>query len=58
MFNTLPSGSPGELAKAYLLPHTSVSVKLPAKAGADTKVEFFPASRYGYKGDRYITSLQ
>lgn len=58
MFNTLPSGSPGDLSKTYLLPHTSVSVKLPAKAGADTKVEFYPASRYGYKGERYITSLQ
>lgn len=58
MFNTLPSGSPGELKKTYLLPHTSVSVPLSVKAEADTKVEFFPASRYGYKGERYISTLQ
>ncbi|MEB6380715.1 fimbria/pilus chaperone family protein [Leclercia adecarboxylata] len=55
-FTSLPSGQQGSLKNTYLLPHTSMTVTLPDKA--DTKVEFYPASRYGYKGERYTASLQ
>lgn len=55
-FTTLPSGRSGALEKTYLLPHTSMNVKLPTTT--DTKVEFYPASRYGYQGERYITTIQ
>jgi len=44
------------LNNTYLLPQTSMTVALPNSA--DTKVEFYPASRYGYKGERYIASMQ
>lgn len=54
-FTSLPSGRAGTLNKTYLLPHTSMTVKLPH--AADTKVEFYPASRYGYKGERQISPL-
>ncbi|WP_368540655.1 fimbria/pilus chaperone family protein [Enterobacter soli] len=56
MYTGLPSGKGGTLDKAYILPHTSVTVKL--AASGDTKVEFYPASRYGYKGERYTTSIK
>lgn len=55
-FTSLPSGRPGTLKNTYLLPHSSMTVTLPDKA--DSKVEFYPASRYGYKGERYIAPLQ
>lgn len=55
-FTSLPSGKQGKLPKTYLLPHSSMMVTLTNKA--DTKVEFYPASRYGYKGERYIAPLQ
>lgn len=55
-FTTLPSGQQGTLNKTYLLPQTSMTIALPNSA--DTQVEFYPASRYGYKGDRYIAPLQ
>lgn len=55
-FTSLPSGKAGALNKTYLLPHTSMTVNLPS--ASDTKVEFYPASRYGYKGERYISSLK
>lgn len=55
-FTTLPSGKADALPQTYILPHKSVLVNLPAST--DTKVEFYPASRYGYKGDRYTTTLE
>lgn len=55
-FTTLPSGQQGALKNTYLLPHTSTTVALPNKA--DTEVHFYPASRYGYKGEKYIAPLQ
>ena len=55
-YTTLPSGKGGALPQAYILPHKSVVVKLPSSS--DTKVEFYPASRYGYKGERYTTTLE
>ncbi|HCN98337.1 fimbria/pilus chaperone family protein [Leclercia adecarboxylata] len=55
-FTVLPSGKHGALNNTYLLPHSSMTVTLPAKA--DTQVEFYPASRYGYKGERYMAPLQ
>lgn len=55
-FTSLPSGRTGALNKTYLLPHTSMTVALPDTA--DNKVEFYPASRYGYKGERQISPLQ
>ncbi|TLU66578.1 fimbrial chaperone protein [Enterobacter sp. MF024] len=55
-FTSLPSGKQGSLKNTYLLPHTSMTLALPNKS--DTKVEFYPASRYGYKGERYIAPLQ
>ena len=55
-FKSLPSGKSGTLTSTYLLPNRSMSVKMP-DAG-DSKVEFYPASRYGYKGERYTASIQ
>lgn len=55
-FTALPSGQQGMLNKTYLLPQTSLTVALPNSA--DTQVEFYPASRYGYKGERYLAPLQ
>lgn len=55
-FSTLPSRKSGTLNKTYLLPHTSITVPLPDRL--DSQVEFYPASRYGYKGERYVASLR
>ena len=55
-FTSLPSGHEGDLKNTYLLPHTSMTVELPNVG--DNKVEFYPASRYGYKGEKYIASIQ
>lgn len=55
-FIARPSGRQGSLNKTYLLPGASVKVALPGKG--DTEIEFYPASRYGYKGEKYITPLQ
>ncbi|AYA13554.1 fimbria/pilus chaperone family protein [Enterobacter roggenkampii] len=55
-FKTLPSGKSGVLDKTYILPHTSIKTILPNFS--DNKVEFYPASRYGYKGDRFTTDLK
>lgn len=55
-FKTLPSNKTDTLNKTYLLPHTSTTVQL--SANTDTKVEFYPASRYGYKGQIYTTELK
>lgn len=55
-FKTLPSGKSGELHKTYLLPHSSVTTALPV--AQDTQVEFYPASRYGYRGNKYQTDLK
>lgn len=55
-FKTLPSGKAGFLDKTYLLPHTSTTVKLATLA--DTQVEFYPATRYGYKGTVFTAALQ
>ena len=55
-FTSLPSRQQGRLQNTYLLPHTSMTVALPNKT--DSQIEFYPASRYGYKGERYIAPLQ
>ncbi|QLN20719.1 fimbria/pilus periplasmic chaperone [Escherichia coli] len=55
-FKTLPSGKPGNLSKTYLLPHTSTIATLPD--ATDKQVEFYPASRYGYRGNKYLTDLK
>lgn len=55
-FKTLPSGRSGKLDKTYLLPHTRTVVALPF--ASDSQVEFYPATRYGYKGDAYTTELK
>ncbi|EEU1438457.1 fimbria/pilus chaperone family protein [Escherichia coli] len=54
-FRTLPSGASGSLNRTYMLPHTTLSVDLPS--GKDDTVEFYPASRYGYRGDKFQTEL-
>lgn len=55
-FKLLPSGKQGALKNTYLLPHSSMTVEVPATT--DTQVEFYPASRYGYKGERHTAPLQ
>ncbi|MFQ0834510.1 fimbria/pilus chaperone family protein [Citrobacter gillenii] len=55
-FKTLPSKKAGALNKTYMLPHTSTTVALPAPT--DTQVEFYPASRYGYKGQIQVADLK
>lgn len=54
-FTFLPSGQHGAFKNTYLLPHTTMTLALPDKG--DNKVEFYPASRYGYKGDKYIAPI-
>jgi P pilus assembly chaperone PapD len=55
-FTSLPSGQQGTLKNTYLLPHTSMTIALPNSN--DNKVEFYPASRYGYKGERFIAPIK
>ncbi|UMX93545.1 fimbria/pilus chaperone family protein [Escherichia coli] len=55
-FKTLPSGKTGAINKTYFLPHTSTTTAL--TNATDTKVEFYPASRYGYRGNKYVTDLK
>lgn len=55
-FITYPSGKDGTLPATYILPGSRINVKLPGSS--DTKVTFFPASRYGYKGASYTTALK
>lgn len=56
VIKTLPSNKTGALNKTYMLPHTSTTVKLPT--ATDTQIEFYPASRYGYKGESQIAQLK
>lgn len=53
---TLPSKKMTALTKTYMLPHSSETVSLPSTT--DTKVEFYPASRYGYKGESKTAELK
>jgi P pilus assembly chaperone PapD len=55
-FISYPSGKEGSLPTTYVLPGTSVTVKLPQPT--DSKIKFFPASRYGYTGDSFTAALQ
>ncbi|MCU6669792.1 fimbria/pilus chaperone family protein [Enterobacteriaceae bacterium H4N4] len=55
-FTALPSGKGGVLKQTFLLPGASFTVKLPASN--DTQIEFYPASRYGYKGERFVATIQ
>ena len=55
-FISWPSGKEGRLPTTYVLPGSRVTVKLPQMT--DTKIKFFPASRYGYTGESYTTALQ
>lgn len=55
-FISMPSGKEGHLPATYILPGTHITVKLPQTT--DSKIKFFPASRYGYTGESYTTALQ
>lgn len=56
----LPSGTIQKLDKTYILPGQKMTAK-PQKMAAnatDKKVEFYPATRYGYKVDKFIADIK
>lgn len=55
-FKTFPSGKAGALSKTYLLPHSSMTAELPT--ATDGKIEYYPASRYGYRGNKFQADLK
>ncbi|EOX8517452.1 fimbria/pilus chaperone family protein [Salmonella enterica] len=55
----LPSGSQAELSKTYILPGEKLTTRSKNKiTAADKKIEIYPATRYGYKVQSYITDLK
>ena len=52
-----PSGAVGQLKKTYILPGETLTATLNKSASGDSKVKFFPASRYGVEVPSFITDL-
>ncbi|MFH2244200.1 fimbria/pilus chaperone family protein [Enterobacter sichuanensis] len=52
-----PSGISGSLAKTYILPGETMTVSMGKSVSGNTKVKFFPASRYGVEVPSFITDL-
>lgn len=52
-----PSGIAGHIAKTYILPGESLDVELEKNVAGDTKVQFFPASRYGIEVPSFTADL-
>lgn len=53
-----PSNISGALAKTYLLPGESQTVSMDKAIGGNSKVKFFPASRYGVEVPSFISDLK
>nr|WP_274621578.1 fimbria/pilus chaperone family protein [Enterobacter cloacae] len=52
-----PSGISGSLAKTYILPGETMTVSMGKSVSGNTKVKFFPASRYGVEVPSFISDL-
>ncbi|EMP9725921.1 fimbria/pilus periplasmic chaperone [Enterobacter cloacae] len=52
-----PSGISGSLAKTYILPGETMTVSMGKSVSGNTKVKFFPASRYGVEVHSFISDL-
>lgn len=52
-----PSGVRGSLAKTYILPGETMTVSMGKSVSGNTKVKFFPASRYGVEVPSFISDL-
>ncbi|ECI0415416.1 molecular chaperone [Salmonella enterica subsp. salamae] len=55
----LPSGNIQKIKKSYILPGQTLTAE-PQKIAAsatDNKVEFYPATRYGYKVDKFVAEI-
>lgn len=52
-----PSGISGSLAKTYILPGETMTVSMGESVSGNTKVKFFPASRYGVEVPSFISDL-
>ncbi|HDC4381310.1 TPA: fimbria/pilus periplasmic chaperone [Enterobacter cloacae] len=52
-----PSGISGSLAKTYILPCETMTVSMGKSVSGNTKVKFFPASRYGVEVPSFISDL-
>ena len=53
-----PSGISGSLAKTYILPGETMTVSMGKSVSGNTKVKFFPASRYGVEVPSFISDLK
>ncbi|HDC4367789.1 TPA: fimbria/pilus periplasmic chaperone [Enterobacter cloacae] len=52
-----PSGISGSLAKTYILPGETMTVSMGKSVSGNTKMKFFPASRYGVEVPSFISDL-
>lgn len=52
-----PSGISGSLAKTYILTGETMTVSMGESVSGNTKVKFFPASRYGVEVPSFISDL-
>ncbi|MHA0970821.1 fimbria/pilus chaperone family protein [Enterobacter cloacae] len=52
-----PSGISGTLVKTYILPGETMTVSMGKSVSGNTKVKFFPASRYGVEVPNFISDL-
>ncbi|WP_368770086.1 fimbria/pilus chaperone family protein [Enterobacter cloacae] len=52
-----PSDISGSLAKTYILPGETMTVSMGKSVSGNTKVKFFPASRYGVEVPSFISDL-
>ena len=52
-----PSGISGSLVKTYILPGETMTVSMGKSVSGNTKVKFFPASRYGVEVPSFISDL-
>ncbi|MCK7267517.1 fimbria/pilus periplasmic chaperone [Enterobacter cloacae] len=52
-----PSGISGSLVKTYILPGETMTVSMGKSVSGNTKVKFFPASRYGGEVPSFISDL-
>lgn len=52
-----PSCISGSLAKTYILPGETMTVSMGKSVSGNTKVKFFPASRYGVEVPSFISDL-
>lgn len=55
----LPSGKGLVLPQPYILPKSHIDISLPAiRIGSDKRIEIYPATRYGYTADKFISEIK